>query len=72
MESTKVCLFCEKGGQLLFSAEQNCSVHSHCIIEKLTTGDQKALAIAKEFDMVSDSSECSVGCEECVNRWCGK
>jgi len=72
MGPTNECFFCGKGGQLLFSAERKCYVHSHCIVEKLTTVDQTALAIAKEFDMVSDSTECSVGCDECVNRWCGR
>lgn len=72
MGSANSCIFCDKGGLLLFSAGLKCFAHSQCIVEKLTAGDQTALAIAKEFDMVSDSSECNVGCDECVNRWCGR
>lgn len=72
MASTSTCYFCGSNGRLLFSAEQKCYVHSHCIVEKLNSGDRKALAIAKEFDMVSNSSECTVGCDECKDRWCGR
>jgi hypothetical protein len=72
MESRQECYICAKGGQLLFSNERKCYVHTHCLVERLTSGDLTALAIAKEFDMVSDASECSIGCDECVNRWCGR
>lgn len=66
------CYFCGKGGQLLFSEERKCFVHTNCLVEKLSLRDSIALAIAKEFDMIADSSDCSIGCDECVNRWCGR
>jgi hypothetical protein len=59
----ETCIFCGKKLHLIYSEEKQCSVHAQCIVERLRTGNSLALALAKEFDMVSDSSECTVGCD---------
>ncbi|MGI1659723.1 MAG: hypothetical protein ACRKFN_12140 [Desulfitobacterium sp.] len=72
MEANKICVFCNKGGQLIHSSEQNCDVHSQCIVSNLGKDNQVAIAIAKEFDMIPNYSQCGSGCENCKDRWCGR
>lgn len=72
MDSSKTCVFCNRGGQLIHSAEQKCYVHGQCIVSNLGKDNQLAIAMAKEFDMIPSYSQCGSGCENCKDRYCGR